>query len=81
MLLNICRELELHDVVFVGDSVSAMIGVLAAAAEPDRFAKLVLVGPSAEDVPSSVELRWRPEVVVQAAASSLSHDGVTVLAV
>jgi sigma-B regulation protein RsbQ len=45
-VLDICRELELRDVVFVGHSVSAMIGVLAAAAEPDRFAKLVLVGPS-----------------------------------
>jgi sigma-B regulation protein RsbQ len=33
-------------VIFVGHSVSAMMGVLAAAAEPNRFAKLVLVGPS-----------------------------------
>jgi sigma-B regulation protein RsbQ len=45
-VLDICRELDLHDVVFVGHSVSAMIGVLAAAADPGRFAKLVLVGPS-----------------------------------
>lgn len=45
-VLEICRELELHDVIFVGHSVSAMIGVLAAANEPERFAKLVLVGPS-----------------------------------
>jgi sigma-B regulation protein RsbQ len=45
-VLDICRELELQDVVFVGHSVSAMIGALAAAAEPDRFARLVMVGPS-----------------------------------
>src|SRR5579884_1932582 len=45
-ILEICRELELNDVVFVGHSVSAMMGVLAAAKEPQRFAKLVLVGPS-----------------------------------
>ena len=45
-VLDICAELDLHDVVFVGHSVAAMIGVLAAGAEPDRFAKLVLVGPS-----------------------------------
>ena len=45
-VLELCRELELQDVVFVGHSVSAMIGVLAARAEPTRFAKLVLVGPS-----------------------------------
>jgi sigma-B regulation protein RsbQ len=45
-VLDICRELELRDVIFVGHSVSAMIGVLAAAREPERFAKLILVGPS-----------------------------------
>ncbi|MGI5212845.1 alpha/beta fold hydrolase [Plantactinospora sp. CA-290183] len=45
-VLRICAELDLTDVVFVGHSVSAMIGVLAAVAEPERFARLVLVGPS-----------------------------------
>ena len=45
-ILEICAELELERVIFVGHSVSSMIGVLAAAKEPDRFAKLVLVGPS-----------------------------------
>jgi sigma-B regulation protein RsbQ len=45
-VLEICHELDLHDVVFVGHSVSAMIGVLAAIDEPDRFGRLVLVGPS-----------------------------------
>jgi sigma-B regulation protein RsbQ len=45
-VLQICHELDLHDVVFVGHSVSAMVGVLAARAEPDRFSRLVLVCPS-----------------------------------
>jgi len=45
-VLDICRELDLSDVVFVGHSVSAMIGVLAAIQEPERFARLVLIGPS-----------------------------------
>jgi sigma-B regulation protein RsbQ len=45
-LLDIVRELDLHDIVFVGHSVSAMIGALAAIAEPDRFAHLVFIGPS-----------------------------------
>ena len=45
-VLAICAELDLTDVVFVGHSVSAMVGVLAAAAEPERFARLVLIGPS-----------------------------------
>jgi sigma-B regulation protein RsbQ len=45
-VLDICRELDLRDVVFVGHSVSAMVGVLAAAREPRRFGKLVLLVPS-----------------------------------
>ena len=45
-VLEICRELRLERVVFVGHSVSAMIGILAAIREPGRFASLVLVGPS-----------------------------------
>jgi sigma-B regulation protein RsbQ len=45
-VVAICSELDLREVVFVGHSVSAMIGVLAAADDPDRFARLVLVGPS-----------------------------------
>jgi sigma-B regulation protein RsbQ len=46
-MLQIVHELDLRDVIFVGHSVAAMIGVLAAIAEPERFAHLVLVGPSA----------------------------------
>jgi sigma-B regulation protein RsbQ len=45
-VVEILEELDLGPVVFVGHSVSSMIGVLAAARAPDRFAKLVLVGPS-----------------------------------
>jgi sigma-B regulation protein RsbQ len=43
---SICHELDLRDVVYVGHSVSAMIGVLAAAVEPELFSRLVLIGPS-----------------------------------
>jgi sigma-B regulation protein RsbQ len=45
-LVEICRELELSDVVFVGHSVSAMIGVLAVQQAPELFGALVMVGPS-----------------------------------
>ena len=45
-MLEICAALELEQVVFVGHSVSAMIGVIAAIREPARFATLVLIGPS-----------------------------------
>jgi sigma-B regulation protein RsbQ len=46
-VLDVCRELDLRDVTYVGHSVSAMIGALAAIREPERFARLVMVGPSA----------------------------------
>ena len=46
-VLDIIRELDLRDVVYVGHSVAAMIGVLAAVEEPERFERLVLVTPSA----------------------------------
>jgi sigma-B regulation protein RsbQ len=45
-VLAICAALDLHDVVFVGHSVSSIIGVLAANAEPERFGALALVCPS-----------------------------------
>ncbi len=45
-VLEICDALDLRHGVFVGHSVSAMIGLLAAIEEPERFDRLVLVGPS-----------------------------------
>ncbi|MET0765217.1 MAG: alpha/beta hydrolase [Blastococcus sp.] len=45
-IVQIIRELELTDVVFVGHSVSAMIGVLAVQEAPELFGALVMVGPS-----------------------------------
>ena len=45
-VLEICRALGLQRVIFVGHSVSAMIGGLAAIEEPSRFDALVMVGPS-----------------------------------
>lgn len=45
-VVQIVEALELPPVVFVGHSVSAMIGALAAADRPELFDRLVLVGPS-----------------------------------
>ncbi|AWB85701.1 alpha/beta fold hydrolase [Mycetocola zhujimingii] len=45
-VLEILEDLDLTDVVFVGHSVSAMIGVLATTQDAGRFGALVLVGPS-----------------------------------
>jgi sigma-B regulation protein RsbQ len=45
-VLEICETLKLKDVVFVGHSVSSIIGILAAIKQPAIFDKLILVGPS-----------------------------------
>jgi sigma-B regulation protein RsbQ len=45
-IVEICRELDLGDVVLVGHSVSAMIGVLAWQRAPELFGALVMVGPN-----------------------------------
>lgn len=45
-VIEIIEEQGQSGAVFVGHSVSAMIGVIAAIQRPDLFSKLVLVGPS-----------------------------------
>ncbi len=45
-LLGVMHTLGLFEAVFVGHSVGAMIGVLAAVREPQRFARMVLISPS-----------------------------------
>ncbi|HEX4976594.1 MAG TPA: alpha/beta hydrolase [Nocardioides sp.] len=45
-VLEICEALELEEVVFVGHSVSSMVGMLASLEQPERFSHLVMVGPS-----------------------------------
>ncbi|MFP3350040.1 alpha/beta hydrolase [Pseudoalteromonas sp. SIMBA_153] len=45
-VLEICGALDLSDVIFIGHSVSATIGALAAIEQPELFAQLVMVCPS-----------------------------------
>ena len=45
-VVEVVEALHAPPVVFVGHSVSAMVGVLAAAQRPELFDRLVLVGPS-----------------------------------
>lgn len=46
-VLDICAALDLHDVVFVGHSISGMIGALASLQAPERFARLIMISSSA----------------------------------
>lgn len=45
-VLDVCEALSLQDVIFVGHSVSSMIGLLAAVQQPAYFKKLIFIGPS-----------------------------------
>lgn len=45
-VIEICESLGLYRTVFVGHSVSAMIGALAAAKQPALFSRLIMVCPS-----------------------------------
>lgn len=45
-ILDICQALDLTNVIFVGHSVSSIIGILAAIEQPQRFEQLILIGPS-----------------------------------
>lgn len=45
-LLEICETLKLEKPIFVGHSVSSMIGLLASIQRPHLFSKLILIGPS-----------------------------------
>ncbi|MCP8968102.1 alpha/beta fold hydrolase [Ectobacillus ponti] len=45
-VIDILEAMDLQDVIFVGHSVSSMIGMLASIQQPERFSQLVMVGPS-----------------------------------
>ncbi len=45
-VVDICKALHLTEVIFIGHSVSSMIGLLAAVQHPSLFRKIVFIGPS-----------------------------------
>jgi len=45
-VIEICTVLDLQDVIFVGHSVSSMIGLLAVKKYQSRFKKIIFIGPS-----------------------------------
>lgn len=64
-VIEICEALDLRDVIFVGHSVSGVIGALAANRAPERFERLILVAPSASyinDPPDYVGGFERPDI-------------------
>lgn len=45
-VVEVCKEMELEEVIFVGHSVSSMIGAIASLQAPGLFKSLIMVGPS-----------------------------------
>lgn len=45
-ILDVAKALDLKDLIFVGHSVSAIIGIVAAIKSPELFKSLILVSPS-----------------------------------
>ncbi|NAZ74232.1 alpha/beta fold hydrolase [Kineococcus sp. T13] len=75
-LVAVCEELDLHDVVVVGHSVSSMIAARAALRAPERFAQVVMVAPSArytDDAATGYEGGFSDEDVAEL-LDSLDHN-------
>ena len=45
-VIDIIHSCELQNVIFIGHSISSMIGMLAAIEEPEAFSKIIMIGPS-----------------------------------
>lgn len=45
-VLDVCRALDLNNIIFVGHSVSGVVGILAAIRKPELFDRLIFVSPS-----------------------------------
>jgi sigma-B regulation protein RsbQ len=45
-IIEVVEALQLRDIIFVGHSVSSMMGIIAAIKAPELFKSLILVGPS-----------------------------------
>jgi sigma-B regulation protein RsbQ len=76
-VLAIIEELNLQDVIYVGHSVSAMIGVLASNKQPERFAKLVLISPSPCYINDEDYIGGFTEENIEGLISSLESDYLT----
>jgi sigma-B regulation protein RsbQ len=74
VVVEICEALDLRDVIFVGHSVSAMIGALASIRAPDRFGRLVLIGPSPRYIDDADYVGGFSEEDIEALLASLEKN-------
>jgi sigma-B regulation protein RsbQ len=73
-ILEICAALDLQEVIFVGHSVSAMLGVLAALREPERFSKLVLIAPTPSFINDGEYIGGFTREAIEGMLASLDSD-------
>jgi sigma-B regulation protein RsbQ len=73
-VIEILEELDLRDVVFVGHSVSSMVGALAAVEAPERIGKLVMVGPSPRYIDEGTYVGGFTEADIEGLLSSLDSN-------
>jgi sigma-B regulation protein RsbQ len=71
---EICEALDLDDAVFVGHSVSAMIGALASVAAPGRIGALVMIGPSPRYIDDAGYVGGFTEVDISGLLDSLDSN-------
>ncbi|MDN4494860.1 alpha/beta fold hydrolase [Ureibacillus aquaedulcis] len=45
-VIDVCTALKLEDAIFIGHSVSSMIGLLASIQRPEYFSQLIMIAPS-----------------------------------
>jgi sigma-B regulation protein RsbQ len=75
-VVEIGRELGFSQAVFVGHSVSAMIGVLASIKAPDMFESLILVGPSPRYINDSEYLGGFSEEQISELLESMADNHI-----
>ena len=73
-VLDVIRALDLRDIIFVGHSVSSMIGVLAANEEPDRFEQLIMIGPSPRYINDAGYVGGFEEKDIQGLLEMMDHN-------
>ena len=73
-VVEIGEELHLQDAIFVGHSVSAMIGALASIAAPAMFSKIVMVGPSPRYIDDGDYIGGFSEAQIEELLTSLADN-------
>lgn len=76
-IIEICEELKISDAIFIGHSVSCIIGALAAIKSPSLFKKLVFVAPNPRYINEAGYLGGFGEEEIEALYELMDYDYFT----